>query len=144
LSHLPNYFTNKWSQHVCLDNSNCSKAIAIDGNHKIHRLVCRFDENELIIPETSPIKIGCIQTPLFGSYYCQSHIDNFIYLNFYGKRLRFTQDQIICKKGKIKLNGIIFHDSIEKDKKTFFLVSYNDKSPFFVSSNQVKSKNFIV
>ena len=46
LSHLPNYFTNKWSQHVCLNERNCMKAIAIDGNHKIHRLVCCFNDFE--------------------------------------------------------------------------------------------------
>jgi len=138
LNELPTYFTNKWSKHTCKEKK-CCNAIAIDGNHKIHRRVCCFDELDLIIPEATPIQIGCVNTPLLGSFYCERHSKDFIYLQFYEQRLRFTKDQIICKKGQVNIQRLLIHDSIQVEGKFFFLASYEDKIPFFVTSKQVQS-----
>jgi hypothetical protein len=40
--HLFSHFVNKWSSHHC-DHSNCKKALNIDGNHKVNRLKCMYD-----------------------------------------------------------------------------------------------------
>lgn len=126
------------SNHSCVGLKNCSKAIAIDGNHKINRLTCCFDEVFINNHETSPLQTGCTNSPLMGSYFCNQHTDKFLNLKFFEKKLRFTSNQIRSdKKGKINTNGLILHDSIEKDDKIFLLVSYEDRIPFFVTNGQV-------
>lgn len=43
-------FINKWTEHNCC-HPNCKTALNFDGNHKINRLTCLYDNNYLDSPE---------------------------------------------------------------------------------------------
>jgi hypothetical protein len=121
------------------------KAVAIDGNHKIHRLTCSHDVIFVYTQETSSLKTGCLNSPLMGSFYCKQHSKPFLHLKFFDKKLRFTFEQIYCqRKGRVKKEGFVLHDSIKKNDTANLLVSYEDKLPFFITKNQVSRKNFLV
>lgn len=53
---------------------NCTRALIVDGNQKLRRRICLDKTKTITTAEMSSITIGCDQTPLFGSLYCEFHL----------------------------------------------------------------------
>ena len=82
-------FVRKWSDHDHIkDCSNCDKALVYDGNWKITRSKCAFDQIYVNSPEFGDIQVGCLATPARGSYFCHNHK---------GAALSFEVDGVIQK-----------------------------------------------
>ncbi len=64
-------FVRKWTKHT----TEIGKCIAIvfDGNWKTARAKCCFDGVDYNSCVLGPIPIGCTQTPMRKSYYCEDH-----------------------------------------------------------------------
>ena len=80
-------FVKKWSgkehQNNC-KHPNCSKLLNIDGNWKITRQKCGYEDIYINSTEVKyPIKTGCRLSPVDGSYYCKKHYIEEPVLSFY-------------------------------------------------------------
>ena len=87
------------------------------------------------------LKIGCVNTPVRGGYFCQKHADNDINVrfNFHGGILTCNLKQIkVVHRGCITQTDLVVHDEfITSDEVSLFLVDKGDQLPFWVSENQI-------
>jgi hypothetical protein len=65
-------FVNKWSQHKH-DHPHCNKTITFDGDWKVWRLKCCYENLAYTSKEFGPIWTGCLKTPNRQSYFCLQH-----------------------------------------------------------------------
>ena len=97
------HFIKKWSSDNHLKKCNnllCSTAIVVDGNHKINRLKCVYDDQYVKIPELETMKqTGCKKTPSLNSYFCESHKSQSSLKNFKFRK-SFLSIDINTIKGK--------------------------------------------
>lgn len=66
--YLFRFFVTKWSKHVNTHHTLCSKALVIDGNQKVRRMVCCFEEVYKKMEYIGEKKMGCVETPLKGNF----------------------------------------------------------------------------
>ena len=70
-------FTHKWSQHVHAQaKENCNKIVIMDGNWKLTRLKCAYDNYWRKSDEFKEYRVGCPNTPERLSYFCSEHRSN--------------------------------------------------------------------
>ncbi|CAF0844130.1 unnamed protein product [Brachionus calyciflorus] len=136
-------FSKKWSgpchRDRCLDQ-NCCKVIGIDGNYKINRLKCMYSFVELHCDEIDNIQIGCPNTPLKGSYYCEEHstIDQKVLFKYGDKYIKCNLSQVQPKSGRVSTENLIIYDSfVNKKDHVLYLVSNDSNNPFWVTENQI-------
>ncbi|RNA24790.1 hypothetical protein BpHYR1_001525, partial [Brachionus plicatilis] len=138
------YFIQKWNgpfhRFFCL-NIDCSKTFTIDGNQKTGRLKCFYEKTCYNSVEFGLIQIGCPNTPLKNSYFCEKHAEEDPKFNFKYKDgiYQCCLSQIKLKKGRIfSHQSIQIHDLFDHQEGIFFLCDYsNEKIPFWVSENQL-------
>lgn len=74
-------FVKKWSCHTHKDE-HCNKTITLDGNWKISRLKCSYDNVIFSSAEFGEMPLGCVHTPDRKSYYCAQHkSENLVFFN---------------------------------------------------------------
>jgi hypothetical protein len=67
-------FTSKWSQHQHNnDVSNCTLTLTYDGNWKLDRSKCCYENKWINCNEFGDIQTGCLNTPMKKSYFCHEH-----------------------------------------------------------------------
>ena len=54
----------------------------MDGNWKIARQKCAFENSHVETVEFGKIPTGCILTPAYGSYFCDKHKDHQLSINY--------------------------------------------------------------
>ena len=70
-------FTQKWSKHVHVKpTTNCNKIIVLDGNWKLTRVKCAYDNFWRKSDEFKEYRVGCPKTPERMIYFCQEHKDH--------------------------------------------------------------------
>jgi hypothetical protein len=141
------FFIKKWSgishSNRCTD-AKCSFAINVDGNWKCFRLKCAFEDVHLISNEMNPIKIGCLETPMRGSYFCKNHsyIQEIVHFNVNGQKWPFDARAIKSEvKGRIGKNvKVKIHDYFENHSGNIYYlvtISESDDNPFWATENQI-------
>ncbi|CAF1047938.1 unnamed protein product [Brachionus calyciflorus] len=157
---LSPYFTSKWSGNNHTINckaDNCSQIISIDGNYKINRLKCFFSSTKIKSEEFGKkclnfnliqkhqylfrlilenIEIGCLNTPIRGSYFCEEHkkLDPNFKFRYGEKFFQCNLSQIKQKNGIISKQKLKIYDSFLNNKdQIFYLVDYQDDCPFWIS-----------
>lgn len=90
------------------------------------------------------IKVGCIETPLRGSFFCEIHksIDNKQAFRYRNTTILFDLNIIKPKIGKIKNENLIIYDSfINQNDVLLLLVNYSNlvSDPFWVTSVQIQA-----
>ena len=74
MSTLLSQFVKKWSNHTHKNSEkSCNDAVVYDGNWKLSRLKCVYDQVWYKSNEYGEIQIGCPNTPNRNSYYCSLH-----------------------------------------------------------------------
>jgi hypothetical protein len=94
---LANLFTQKWSSeqnHPRSHSEDCSKTITIDGCWKCTRTKCCYDDVFYKTVEFGDIPVGCTETPLRGSYYCDKHSSHELKFNVDGQVKRVKPKDI--------------------------------------------------
>ncbi|CAF1017018.1 unnamed protein product [Brachionus calyciflorus] len=137
-------FIKKWSSKDHLNNckhNDCSFSISIDGNHKINRLKCMYDNVSIKQNEFGDFKIGCLNSPLRNSYYCKSHssVDEKMTFNYEDKQFKCNVSQIKCRQpGRLEGKNLKIHDSfIDHNENLFYLVNYDYEDPFWAGEKQI-------
>ena len=105
-----------------------------------------FKEFQLSLGE---VKIGCIKTPMRGSYFCEKHqgteqTHRFKYKN--GTAVVVALEAIKAKVGKIKSENLIIYDAfIDKNDTLLLLVNYSDSESefFWVTQKQIKASKVV-
>lgn len=113
-------FVKRWTGDSHKNNckhKDCSKILNVDGNWKINRLKCLFDETTVVSGEVKPIKIGCPKTPMRSSYFCHDHHTNEPKLNFTvsGKIISIKISDIVPYGEKLEIK--IVHDAFCQPEK---------------------------
>ncbi|CAF0969181.1 unnamed protein product, partial [Brachionus calyciflorus] len=109
------------------------------------QLTFKHFKQHLTNENTNNIQIGCPNTPLKNSYYCEEHLDFDQNVTFkYGdKLLKCNVSQIQPKVGRVKTDDLIIFDSyVNKKDQVLYLVSNETNMPFWVTENQIP-KSFI-
>ena len=118
-------FVKDWSNHNHKKNcKNCSQTMVYDGNWKLSRLKCCFDHVYTETCEFGRIQLGCLATPMRGSYFCKNH---------QGSKLRFEVDNEVInvdpatithtKKGKNLYGLVLKKETLYK----FFRYNYDNR-----------------
>lgn len=63
---LFHHFVSKWSDHQVDHSQHCSKALVFDGNQKVRRMVCCYNEVFANMEFFGSHRIGCVETPEKG------------------------------------------------------------------------------
>lgn len=93
------------------------------------------------------IKIGCIETPERGSYFCKKHnsFNKFRKFKYRETTLMINIEEIKPRLGRMKNKGLVIHDIfINQDDINLFLVDYEDShqnSWFWATEKQIQSVN---
>lgn len=104
--HRGDFFSNfvkKWINHKhVIPYDECKRTASFDGDWKVGRIKCCYDQIHYESPEYGAIQIGCTKTPLRGSYFCRDHKDHQLkfkvgddYINLHPKNIKLTKK---CKK----------------------------------------------
>lgn len=79
-SDIKEFIDNKWIKHICEDPGCRTRALIVDGNEKIYRLICGAPKERIVgITGRPNIYKGCINFPVVGNKYappskfCESH-----------------------------------------------------------------------
>ena len=82
-------FVKKWTEHTHAKNTiKCNHLLVLDGNWKVNRLKCTFDNIWKRTKEFGEYMIGCKNTPEKFGYFCEEHKDY---------ELEFVVDQKIVR-----------------------------------------------
>ena len=99
-------FVKKWSAHshdTQAQTDDCNLLIVFDGNWKIFRDKCAYDNIFVRTPEFEAIPIGCTKSPISGSYFCVEHASEDIIIRKDGQLIKLKPGSIkISKKCKYK------------------------------------------
>lgn len=103
-SELFGNFTRKWSKHVHgtdIETNSCREIIVFDGNWKLFRNKCAYDNKYCPTKEFGAFWTGCTNTPAYRSYFCNDHKSSELVFTVNGKRLQMKPEQIkltkVCK-----------------------------------------------
>jgi hypothetical protein len=112
-------FVQKWNNKLHFTNckdKDCSKALVLDGNHKVSRLQCIYDLGVLKSSELNDIPIGCIKSPVKESLFCNLHDKKHAKLHFLINNSIVEIDHSSITASKCK-DAICIHDCYRKVKK---------------------------
>ena len=104
-------FVKKWSAHRhAKPTENCNKILVLDGNWKVSRLKCTYDNLWYKTAEFGECRVGCTNTPERFSYYCKEHSSYELEFDVDGEKLRVKpKDILVSKLSNISQFIVIFY-----------------------------------
>lgn len=148
-------FVKKWngSAHTSFCNhEQCSSLLNVDGNWKLNRLKCMYDDIMCATGEVGNIPIGCRATPKRGSYFCEAHEKDAKYIKFKVNGILTPilvntiqySGSTMHQDSYVKIHDYLYVDNM-KPEDTLFLVEtkYPDKPLKWIKRKDISTKLYM-